>query len=125
MARENFLWGAPRIHGELLMRGFKVSQATVSRYMPSPIAARDNRGEHLFDFRRSPSLDKKICDSEQFPPYNQCAGGSIVEVRLLASQAWHLVAYPTREIISLLSMFGCWDRPILHELRHAWRHAHC
>src|ERR1700719_964301 len=33
MARENFLWGAPRIHGELLMLGFSVSQATVSRYM--------------------------------------------------------------------------------------------
>jgi hypothetical protein len=35
MARENFLWGAPRIHGELLMLGFTVSQATVSRYMPA------------------------------------------------------------------------------------------
>ena len=35
MARENFLWGARRIHGELLMLGFKVSQATVSRYMPT------------------------------------------------------------------------------------------
>src|SRR5271170_7207247 len=34
MARENFLWGAPRIHGELLMLGSTVSQATVSRYMP-------------------------------------------------------------------------------------------
>ena len=34
MARGNFLWGAPRIHGELLMLGFTVSQATVSRYMP-------------------------------------------------------------------------------------------
>ena len=34
MARENFLWGAPRIHGELRMLGFSVSQATVSRYMP-------------------------------------------------------------------------------------------
>ena len=33
MARENFLCGAPRIHGELLMLGFKVSQATVSRYL--------------------------------------------------------------------------------------------
>jgi hypothetical protein len=33
MARENFLWGAPRIHGELLMLGFSVSQATVSRYI--------------------------------------------------------------------------------------------
>jgi hypothetical protein len=36
MARENFLWGAPRIHGELRMPGLSVSQATVSRYLPSP-----------------------------------------------------------------------------------------
>ena len=35
MARENFLWGAPRIHVELQMLGFSVSQATVSRYMPA------------------------------------------------------------------------------------------
>jgi hypothetical protein len=34
MARANFLWGAPRIHGELLKLGISVSQATVSRYMP-------------------------------------------------------------------------------------------
>jgi putative transposase len=34
IARENPTWGAPRIHGELLMRGFKVSEATVSRYIP-------------------------------------------------------------------------------------------
>jgi hypothetical protein len=33
IARENFRWGAPRIHGEPLMLGFKVSQATVSRYL--------------------------------------------------------------------------------------------
>jgi len=31
MSQENFLWGAPRIHGELLKLGFDVSQATVSR----------------------------------------------------------------------------------------------
>jgi hypothetical protein len=34
MSQENFLWGAPRIHGELLKLGFDASQATVSRYMP-------------------------------------------------------------------------------------------
>ena len=34
MSQENFLWGAPRIHGELLKLGFHVLQATVSRYMP-------------------------------------------------------------------------------------------
>jgi putative transposase len=34
MARENPTWGAPRIHGELLMLGFEVAEATVSRYLP-------------------------------------------------------------------------------------------
>jgi hypothetical protein len=34
MAREDPTWGAPRIHGELLMLGLQVAQATVSRYMP-------------------------------------------------------------------------------------------
>ena len=33
MARANLLWGAPRIHGELLKVGFSVSEATVSRYL--------------------------------------------------------------------------------------------
>lgn len=34
MARENPLWGAPRIHGELLRLGFTLAQSTVSKYMP-------------------------------------------------------------------------------------------
>ena len=33
MCRENILWGAPRIHGELLKLGFQVSQSTVAKYM--------------------------------------------------------------------------------------------
>ena len=31
--RENPLWGAPRIHGELLMLGIEVAESTVTRYM--------------------------------------------------------------------------------------------
>jgi putative transposase len=34
MCTANPLWGAPRIHGELLKLGIDVSQATVGRYMP-------------------------------------------------------------------------------------------
>ena len=34
MATENHLWGAPRIHGELLKLGMVVSERTVSRYLP-------------------------------------------------------------------------------------------
>jgi hypothetical protein len=33
MSVENFLWGAPRIHGELLKLGFAVAQSTVAKYM--------------------------------------------------------------------------------------------
>jgi hypothetical protein len=33
MSVENLLWGAPRIHGELLKLGFSVAQSTVAKYM--------------------------------------------------------------------------------------------
>ena len=33
MSRENPLWGAPRIHGELLKLGFEIAKSTVSKYM--------------------------------------------------------------------------------------------
>jgi putative transposase len=33
MSASNFLWGAPRLHGELLKLGIEVSQATVAKYM--------------------------------------------------------------------------------------------
>ena len=42
ISTENPLWGAPRIHGELLKLGYEVSEATVAKYMvqgsrpPSP-----------------------------------------------------------------------------------------
>jgi transposase InsO family protein len=33
MSQANLLWGAPRIHGELLKLGFQVAQSTVAKYM--------------------------------------------------------------------------------------------
>jgi hypothetical protein len=33
MSQSNLLWGAPRIHGELLKLGVDVSQAAVAKYM--------------------------------------------------------------------------------------------
>jgi len=33
MSRENPLWGAPRIHGELLKLGFALGETSVSKYM--------------------------------------------------------------------------------------------
>src|SRR6267142_5794716 len=34
MSQANPLWGAPRVHGELLKLGIAVAQSTVGRYMP-------------------------------------------------------------------------------------------
>jgi putative transposase len=37
MVAENPIWGVPRIHNELLMLGFEVSERSVSRWMkPAP-----------------------------------------------------------------------------------------
>src|SRR5215510_9661882 len=33
MSKDNPLWGAPRVHGELLKLGFEVAESTVSKYM--------------------------------------------------------------------------------------------
>jgi transposase InsO family protein len=54
MSRANPLWGAPRIHGELVKLGFDISQPTVARYMvrhrkpPSP-TWRDFLNNHAKD----------------------------------------------------------------------------
>src|SRR5712675_1418196 len=39
MSMENPLWGAPRIHGELLRLGFQVAQSSVTKYMAKPRGA--------------------------------------------------------------------------------------
>jgi len=33
MSRENPLWGAPRIHGELLKLGIDIGETSVSKYL--------------------------------------------------------------------------------------------
>jgi transposase InsO family protein len=70
MSRANPLWGAPRIHGELLKLGINISQATVARYMtrrakpPSPSwrAFLDNHAKDLIaiDFFTVPTVSFRI-----------------------------------------------------------------
>ena len=44
MSKANALWGAPRIHGELLKLGIDVCQATVTKYMVAGASHRRRRG---------------------------------------------------------------------------------
>ena len=109
MARENFFWGAPRIHGELLMLGFKVSQATVSRYMPRS-DRRPGQSWRTFlrlqaaAFSRRENLESPS-DSERPELENWPAGGSEIAVlgtlhsrhpRPLKTQSPAQVKIPTR-----------------------------
>src|SRR3954469_1132106 len=50
MSRDNPLWGAPRIHGELLKLGFEVAQSTVAKYM---MRRHGPRGEGWWTFMRN------------------------------------------------------------------------
>ena len=50
MSAENPLWGAPRIHGELLKLGFEVAQSTVAKYM---IRRRGRPGPSWWTFLRN------------------------------------------------------------------------
>jgi hypothetical protein len=67
MARANFLWGAPRIHGELLKLGIMVSQATVSRYM-LPRSRKDGRSQAWRTFIRNHAI--AIVQSHSFNRHN-------------------------------------------------------
>jgi len=72
MVAENPTWGAPRIHGELLMLGFEVSETTVTRWMrrvprrPEPaerwLAFLRNHREAIaaMDFFTLPTLTFKV-----------------------------------------------------------------
>ena len=48
MSRESPLWGAPRIHGELLMLGIEVAQSTVARYMTRRQGRPPRVGRHSY-----------------------------------------------------------------------------
>jgi len=52
---DNPLWGAPRIHGELLKPGFDISEATVLRYMPKEL--RRTTGQQWKTFLRNDSAE--------------------------------------------------------------------
>ncbi len=66
MSQDNPLWGAPRIHGELLKLGVAVSQATVAEYMarssPSPSQSwRTFLANHVQPNRRRRFLCRPDC----------------------------------------------------------------
>ena len=56
MSVENLLWGAPRIHGELLKLGFAVAQSTVAKYMVRAEGAPSGQGWGSFLRNHMPQI---------------------------------------------------------------------
>jgi hypothetical protein len=61
MAKDNVLWGAERIRGELLKLGIRVSKRTIQKYM-RPVRPPGRRGQTWNTFIRNHSRDMWACD---------------------------------------------------------------
>src|SRR3989449_3595457 len=55
MSVDNPLWGAPRIHGELLKLGFEVAQSSVAKYMVKRCGP-PSQGWHTFLHNHAPDI---------------------------------------------------------------------
>ncbi len=79
MSVENPLWGAPRIHGELLKLGFEVAQSTVAKYM---IKRRGPPGQGWRTFLRNHAPDVAAMDLFVVPTIGFKLPYALVIVRL-------------------------------------------
>jgi transposase InsO family protein len=99
MSVENLLWGAPRIHGELLKLGFSVAQSTVAKYMAEK---GDPAGQRWSTFLRNHALHIAAMDLFVVPTIGFNLLYVLVIVRLARRElVWlNVTAQPTAEWIA-------------------------
>jgi transposase InsO family protein len=99
MSAENPLWGAPRIHGELLKLGFEVAQSSVTKYMVKRCGP-PSQGWRTFV--RNHALDIAAMDLFVVPTIRFDLLYVLVIVRLARRDlVWiNATAYPTAEWIA-------------------------
>jgi hypothetical protein len=99
MSTENLLWGAPRIHGELLKLGFSVAQSTVARYM---VKRRGPPGQGWRTFLRNHAPDIAAMDLFVVPTIGFKLLYGIVIVRIdRRDLVWiNATAHPTAEWVA-------------------------
>ena len=117
MSVENPLWGAPRIHGELLKLGFEVAQSTVAKYM---IKRRGPRSQTWRTFLRNHAPDIAAVDLLVVPTIGFSLLYGLVIVGLGRRRLiWvNVTANPTAEWIArqLTEAFP-WDQAPRHLIR--------
>ena len=119
MAAENPTWGAPRIHGELLMLGFDLSEPTVSRWLRRAPRAPDSAKRWLtflqnhreaiaaMDFFTVPTLTFGILhcffiighDRRQILHHNVTRNPNALWVALQLRETWEYGREPQRFLI--------------------------
>jgi transposase InsO family protein len=111
MSMENPLWGAPRIHGELLKLGYEVAQSTVAKYM---VKRRRPPSQGWRTFLRNHAPDIAAMDLFVVPTIGFDLLYAFVIVRLGRRElVWiNVTANPTAEWIArqLTEAFP-WDEP--------------
>jgi len=116
MARENFLWGAPRIHGKLLMLGFNISPATVSRYLPAP-SRRPRESWRTFLRNQASAFGQYSEERSDGYARPQCATYSADLVQSAAAQIAARQQLPTLNAESVSLRSAQRDRGVTHGAR--------
>jgi hypothetical protein len=111
MSMENPLWGAPRIHGELLKLGFEVAQSSVAKYMAK---RRGPPGQGWLTFLRNHAPDIAAMDFFVVPTIGFDLLYAFVVVRLdRRDLVWiNVTRNPTAEWVArqITEAFP-WDEP--------------
>jgi hypothetical protein len=68
ISRDNPLWGAPRIHGELLKLGIDIAQSTVAKYMSRRHGPRSPSGSPGRSPKHSHGMKHRATSSETATP---------------------------------------------------------
>jgi transposase InsO family protein len=99
MSVENVLWGAPRIHGELLKLGFEVAQSTVARYM---VKRRGPPSQTWRTFLRNHAPDIAAVDLFVVPTISFGLLYALVVIRISRRNlVWvNVTAHPTAEWVA-------------------------
>jgi hypothetical protein len=94
MGVENPLWGAPRIHGELLKLGFEVAQSSVAKYM---VKRRGPPSQEWRTFLRNHAPDIAAMDLLVIPTIGFDLLYAFVIVRLAAESSSGSMSQQTRQ----------------------------
>ena len=117
MSIENPLWGAPRIHGELLKLGFEVAQSSVAKYM---IKRRGPPSQGWGTFLRNHAPDIAAMDLFVVPTIGFDLLYAFIIIRLDRRElAWiNVTTHPTAEWITRqLTEAFAWNEAPLYLIR--------